>query len=102
MNEIARRGVSWEEISEHTEVMLSFGGLALKNSQVASGGLSEHTERGFIDKAAKRGTQFISVSPLQSDMPDEAQGEWLAIRPGTDAAFISGTAACLENQWLDR
>ncbi|MEG3133864.1 molybdopterin-dependent oxidoreductase [Rouxiella sp. T17] len=88
MNEIARRGVSWEEISEHTDLMLSFGGLALKNSQVASGGLSEHTERRFIDKAAKRGTQFISVSPLESDLPEEAHGEWLAIRPGTDAALI--------------
>lgn len=88
MNEIARHGVSWEEISEHTDLMLSFGGLALKNSQVASGGLSEHTERGFIEKAARRGTKFISVSPLQSDLPEEARGEWLAIRPGTDAALI--------------
>ncbi len=102
MNEIARRGVSWEEISEHTDLMLSFGGLALKNSQVASGGLSEHTERGFIDKAAKRGTKFISVSPLQSDMPDEAQGEWLAIRPGTDAALILALLHVLKsNGWTD-
>lgn len=102
MNEIARRGVSWEEISEHTDVMLSFGGLALKNSQVASGGLSEHTERGFIDKAAKRGTRFISVSPLESDMPDEAQGEWLAVRPGTDAALILALLHVLKaNGWTD-
>jgi biotin/methionine sulfoxide reductase len=96
MNEIARRGVSWEEISEHTELLLSFGGLALKNSQVASGGLSEHTERGFIHKAAQRGTKFISVSPLQSDMPDEADAEWLPIRPGTDAALILGLLSVLK------
>ncbi|MBF6637331.1 molybdopterin-dependent oxidoreductase [Rouxiella silvae] len=102
MNEIARRGVSWEEISEHTDVLLSFGGLALKNSQVASGGLSEHTERGFIDKAAKRGTTFISVSPLESDLPDEARGEWLAIKPGTDAALILALLHVLNaNQWSD-
>jgi biotin/methionine sulfoxide reductase len=96
MNEIARRGVSWEEISEHTELLLSFGGLALKNSQVASGGLSEHTERGFIHKAAQRGTKFISVSPLQSDMPDEADAEWLPIRPGTDAALILALLSVLK------
>lgn len=95
MNEIARRGVSWEEIAAHSEVVLAFGGLALKNAQVASGGLSEHTERGFMQRAAQRGTRFISVSPLKSDLPEEAQGEWLALRPGTDAAFMLGLLAVL-------
>lgn len=102
MNEIARRGVSWEEIVEHSQLVLSFGGLALKNSQVASGGLSEHSERGFIQQAALRGTKFISVSPLQTDLPQEAQGEWLAIRPGTDAALILGLLHVLiSKQWSD-
>ncbi len=102
MNEIARRGVSWKEIAQHTEVVLSFGGLALKNSQVASGGLSEHTERGFMQQAAARGTRFISVSPLQSDLPEEAQGEWLAICPGTDAALILALLSTLyQRGWSD-
>lgn len=102
MNEIARRGVSWQEIAEHSEVVLSFGGLALKNSQVASGGLSEHTERGFIQQAARRGARFISVSPLASDLPDEAQGEWLAIHPGTDSALILALLQILkQRQWSD-
>ncbi|MEZ3498583.1 molybdopterin-dependent oxidoreductase [Pantoea sp. KPR_PJ] len=90
MNEIARRGVSWESIAQHSDVVLAFGGLALKNAQVASGGLSEHTERGFMLRAARRGTRFISVSPLESDLPSEAGGEWLPITPGTDAALILG------------
>ncbi|WP_410015489.1 molybdopterin-dependent oxidoreductase [Sodalis sp. C49] len=102
INEIARRGVSWQEIAQHTEVMISFGGLALKNSQVASGGMSEHTERGFIDQAARRGATFISVSPLESDLPAEARGEWLPIRPGTDAALILALLHILANrQWID-
>ncbi len=100
MNEVARRGVSWEEIAGHSEVVLAFGGLALKNAQVASGGLSEHTERGFMQRAAQRGTRFISVSPLKSDLPEEAQGEWLALRPGTDAAFILGLLAVLITEGL--
>ncbi|MBP2169494.1 biotin/methionine sulfoxide reductase [Erwinia toletana] len=103
MNEVARRGVSWEEISQHTEVLLSFGGLALKNAQVASGGLSEHTERGFIHAAATRGTQFLSVSPLRSDLPQEAQGEWIPIRPGTDAALMLALLHTLvANDWHDQ
>lgn len=102
MNEIARRGVSWQEIAQHSEVVLSFGGLALKNSQVASGGLSEHTERGYMQQAARRGARFISVSPLASDLPDEAQGEWLAIRPGTDAALMLALLQILwQRKWSD-
>lgn len=100
MNEIARRGVSWQEIAHHSEIVLAFGGLALKNSQVASGGLSEHTERGFMQQAAARGTRFISISPLHSDLPAEAQGEWLALRPGTDAAFIIGVLSVLVAEQL--
>lgn len=87
-DEISRRGVSWREIAEHSDIVLAFGGLALKNAQVASGGMSEHTERGYMQQAARRGARFISVSPLRSDLPEEAAGEWLSITPGTDAALI--------------
>ena len=102
MDEIARRGVSWQEISANSDIVLAFGGLALKNSQVASGGISEHTERSFMQQAAARGTRFISVSPLASDLPAEAAGEWLSIIPGTDAAFILGLLSVLiERQLTD-
>ncbi len=95
MDEIARKGVSWQEIATDTDIVLALGGLALKNSQVASGGISEHTERGFMTQAAARGTQFISVSPLGTDLPAEAKGEWLAIIPGTDAALMLGLLSVL-------
>lgn len=97
-DEIARRGVSWREIAEHSDIVLAFGGLALKNSQVASGGMSEHTERGYVRQAAARGATFISVSPLRSDLPQEAAGEWLPVRPGTDAALI---LALLHTLWRE-
>ncbi|MBW0170838.1 MAG: molybdopterin-dependent oxidoreductase, partial [Hydrogenophaga sp.] len=45
MEEVARRNVTWEQIVEHTDVVLAFGGMALKNSRVASGGISRHIER---------------------------------------------------------
>lgn len=88
LNEVARRGVSWDDIAAHTEIVLSFGGMALKNSQVASGGISRHTERDFMRQAAERGAKFICFSPLATDMPDEARAEWWAIVPGTDAALM--------------
>lgn len=88
LNEVARRGVSWEDIAAHTEIVLSFGGMALKNSQVASGGISRHTERQFMRQAAERGTRFINFSPLRSDMPPEARAQWRSVVPGSDAALM--------------
>ncbi|WP_380178520.1 molybdopterin-dependent oxidoreductase [Kalamiella sp. sgz302252] len=102
LNEIARRGVSWQEIALHTDVVLAFGGLALKNSQVASGGLSEHTEADFMRQASQRGAHFISVSPLRSDLPAEAAGEWLPVNPGTDAALMLALLHTLyQRGWCD-
>src|SRR5690606_29042273 len=88
MGQVARRNVTWQQIAELTEVVLAFGGLALKNSRVASGGISQHIERESIAAAAARGCRFISISPLRSDMPDEAGFEWLAPVPGTDTAMM--------------
>ncbi|MEH0832956.1 molybdopterin-dependent oxidoreductase [Pectobacterium cacticida] len=103
LNEVARRGVSWDEIAAHSELILSFGGMALKNSQVASGGISQHTEKGFMRQAAERGATFISVSPQQSDMPPEARAEWLPIRPGTDAALMLALIHVLiVRDWIDK
>lgn len=99
-DEISRRGVSWREIAEHSDIILAFGGLALKNAQVASGGMSEHTERGYMQQAARRGAHFISVSPLRSDLPEDAAGEWLPITPGTDAALILALLHTLHQQGL--
>lgn len=88
LNEVARRGVSWDDIAAHTDIILSFGGMALKNSQVASGGISRHTEREFMRQAAARGARFINFSPLRTDMPPEARAEWRSVVPGSDAALM--------------
>ena len=90
MDDVARRNVTWEQIVEHSDVVLAFGGMALKNSRVASGGISRHIERESMRQAAARGCRFISVSPLRTDLPAEAQAQWLAARPGTDTALMLG------------
>jgi len=89
-DDIARRNVTWEQIVEHTEIVLAFGGMALKNTQVASGGVSRHVERGAMRAAAERGCRFYCISPLQDDLPDESRAEWLPLRPLTDTALMLG------------
>ena len=100
MDDVARRNVTWEQVVEHTEVVLAFGGMALKNSRVASGGISRHTERESMRLAAARGCRFISVSPLRTDLPEEAQAEWLAATPGTDTALMLGLLHVLVTEGL--
>ncbi|MDX3809735.1 MAG: molybdopterin-dependent oxidoreductase, partial [Bosea sp. (in: a-proteobacteria)] len=42
--DLTKRNVSWEQIAEHSEIVLAFGGMALKNSMVAGGSVSKHVE----------------------------------------------------------
>lgn len=88
MDDVARRNVTWEQIVGHTDVVLAFGGMALKNSRVASGGISRHIERESMRQAAARGCRFINISPLSSDFPTDAQAEWIPAVPGTDVALM--------------
>jgi biotin/methionine sulfoxide reductase len=92
---VSRHNVTWDQVCEHTDVVLAFGGMALKNSMVASGGISRHVERDAMRKAARRGTLFCCVSPLRDDMPEEASAMWLPIRVGTDVALMLALAHTL-------
>jgi biotin/methionine sulfoxide reductase len=100
LEQVARRNVTWEQVVEHSEVVIAFGGMALKNSRVAGGGISRHTEREDMRTAAARGCRFISVSPLRSDLPEEARGEWLAPIPGSDTALMLGMLHTLVSEGL--
>ena len=100
VDDVARRNVTWEQLVEHTDVVLAFGGMALKNSRVASGGISRHTERESMRLAAARGCRFVSVSPLRTDLPPEANAEWLAAIPGTDTALMLGLLHVLVTEGL--
>ncbi len=92
---LSRRNVTWEQIAEHTDLVLAFGGMPLKNQMIASGGITRHIEPDAMTRAVARGTLFCSVSPLRDDMPEEARPLWLPIRPGTDVAMMLGMAHTL-------
>jgi biotin/methionine sulfoxide reductase len=87
---VSKGPVTWTQIAEHTDTVLAFGGLPLKNSAVSSGGVSAHVERAAIAAAARRGTRFVLVGPLAADLPEEADAQWLAVPPGSDTALMLG------------
>ena len=45
--------VGWEQVAEHSEIVMAFGGMALKNSMVAGGGVSRHVERGAMEATGR-------------------------------------------------
>lgn len=86
--DLTKRNVSWEQIADHADVVIAFGGMALKNSMVAGGSVSQHLERDAMRRARRRGCEFILVSPLRADLPDEARADWISCIPGTDTALM--------------
>ena len=86
--DLTKRNVSWDQVAEHSDIVLAFGGMALKNSMIAGGGISQHVERPAMARARARGCQFVLVGPLRADLPDEAGAEWISSIPGTDTALM--------------
>jgi biotin/methionine sulfoxide reductase len=87
-------------LAEHSELVVAFGGLSPKNAAVSPGGVSRHNARGWVSAARARGCRFVSVSPLRDDTAAEAQAEWIAPRPGTDAALMLALAQVLDASGL--
>ena len=79
---------SWDVIAEHTELVVSFGGIPLKNSQVEHGGVGRHELRSWLHRWAETGTRFVNVSPVASDVGEWLRPVWMPIRPGTDTALM--------------
>ncbi|MBN8942619.1 MAG: molybdopterin-dependent oxidoreductase, partial [Rhizobiales bacterium] len=98
--EITKRNVSWDQIADHSDIVLAFGGMALKNSMVAGGSISQHVERGAMERARERGCEFILAGPLRSDLPEGAGAEWLPTIPGTDTALMLALVHTLVTEGL--
>lgn len=91
---------SWPVIARHTDLVVAFGGLPLKNSQAQHGGQGRHALRGWLEKAADRGTRFVNVSPVRDDLVDTIGAEWLAARPGSDVALMLALVHTLVEEGL--
>src|SRR5476649_709896 len=78
----------WRSVAEHCDIFLAFGGLALKNAQVASGGAGHHTLKPALDMLVAKGIPVINISPMRDDCPAFVNAEWIPIRPNTDVALM--------------
>ncbi|HEX7307175.1 molybdopterin-dependent oxidoreductase, partial [Lentzea sp.] len=92
----------WDEIAANCELVVAFGGLALKNSQINPGGLARHRTRDLQRQCREAGVRFVNVSPIRSDTADFLDAQWLPVVPNTDTAAMLGIAhTILVNGWHD-
>jgi biotin/methionine sulfoxide reductase len=94
----SRNNVGWDELATATELVLAFGGMALKNNDVGGGGTSQHVARDRLLAARARGAEFHLIGPLRDDLPPEVEAVWHPIRPGTDVALMLGMAHTLVSE----
>ncbi|PTR26738.1 biotin/methionine sulfoxide reductase [Rhodococcus sp. OK519] len=92
------RSTNWDVIADHTDLMVCFGGVPLKNTAVNSGGTSAHPTRGALDRLRERGGEVVSISPLRDDL--HGRCEWIAPIPGSDVAIMLGLAHVLASEGL--
>ena len=83
------------EISENTELVVAFGGMPIKNSQVQYGGQGRHLLSARLETCRDRGVKFINLSPLGEDLIEAVEAEWIPVRPSTDTAVMLGLAHSL-------
>ena len=89
-----------EDVAEHGSLVVCFGGVALKNTQVMSGGLGGHDAETQLRALAGRGIRFVNISPIREDLPAFLDGEWWPIRPCADAALMLALAHVLVAEGL--
>jgi biotin/methionine sulfoxide reductase len=83
------------EIAENTELVVAFGGMPLKNSQVSYGGQGRHMLSSRLESCRDRGVRFVNLSPLNEDLIEAVEAEWIPVRPSTDTALMLGLAHSL-------
>jgi len=97
---VMAEATTWEVICDKTEIFVSFGGLSMKNTAVGPGGIARHETRGAVERARRSGCHFVDITPIRDDAFVEAGAEWIAPRPGSDAALMLALAYTLDQEGL--
>ncbi|CRZ14902.1 molybdopterin guanine dinucleotide-containing S/N-oxide reductase [Mycolicibacterium neworleansense] len=97
-DDLFKRSTDWDVIADHTDLLVCFGGVALKNTGINHGGTTAHPARDALRRMRERGGQVVSLSPLRDDVDGDCR--WLAPVPGTDVAVMLALAYVLATEGL--
>lgn len=99
MDWLLAQHTSWDNLAEHCQILVAFGGLPAKNAQASPGGASDHLLRPALAQLAKAGVRLINISPIRSDL-EGVDVEWWPLRPGSDTALMLALAHVLVSENL--
>jgi biotin/methionine sulfoxide reductase len=85
--DIRMRPVSWPHVAEHTDLLVTFGGVRRSNGWVVPGGQTRHTGAALAQAAAST-TRVVSLSAQRDDAMEGLDAEWIGVMPGTDTAVM--------------
>ena len=86
---------TWNALEKECELIIMFGGMPLKNSQVSAGGVGKHSTEIGLKKCLKSGTKFINISPNSNDSANFLKAKQISIIPNTDTALMLSLAYIL-------
>ena len=96
---VTGRVTDWNSVVGNTRLLIAFGGIALRNTQITSGGAGDHPTPGWLARARGRHADG-DREPSRGDAPEALDAEWVPIRPNTDAALMLGMAHTLLSEGL--
>ncbi len=85
----------WSLMAGYSQLVVMFGGMPLRNTQVSNGGIIKHGTSSGIHSVRDGGARFVNFSPLRDDALAELGAEWQAVRPNTDTAVMLALAHVL-------
>ena len=97
-DDLFRRSTQWDVIVAHTEMLVCFGGVNLKNTGINCGGTTAHPARDALRRFRAKGGAIVSIAPLRGDVDGDC--EWLPAIPGTDVAIMLALAYVLATEDL--
>ncbi len=89
-----------EDVIENARLVVSFGGMSMKNTQINQGGIGDHSAHGQLERLKAAGVDVVCISPARDDVADFLDADWWPVRPNADVALMLGLAHTLHTEDL--
>ncbi|MCZ4280671.1 molybdopterin guanine dinucleotide-containing S/N-oxide reductase [Kiloniella laminariae] len=100
MDWLLKNHTSWPVLEKHCELMVMFGGIALKNGQINVGGVGKHSAKSGLRACRDAGTKFVNFGPVRDDVDAYLEAVYHQPRPNSDVSIMLALAYTLWQEGL--